>query len=394
MEPAREPPQRRRAGGAFSLTSGGPFHELLTRLRLRTPSSMVRCWWLGLLAWIPLVVGEGVRVALGAPGDPILRDLSLHTRFLVALPVLLSSEVLLEQTARSAIHSFDVGRFCDHAIVDRICERAERLRASWQVELALLVIALLGGQLVLWDVFGTTGLFHGGATAGFLSFSRVWYAVFALPLLQFVMFRWLWRWLIWTYVLACIARERLDLLATHADSACGLAALARPISAFSAFVLAIGAILSGAWATRMIADQTTLGALWPNVVTFLVAALVVAAGPLVLLSGHLFRARRRTLAQYGDFMRDYTVRFHRKWVAGDPDAGERVLGTADIQSLSDLGQAFQVASKSRVFVFSMRNVVVVWAAGLVPMLPLVMSTLTFEQVLKRIVSTVLVGIPI
>ena len=45
----------------------------------------------------------------------------------------------------------------------------------------LLAIAILGGQLVLWRVFGTTGLFHGGEEIGFWSFSRVWYALVALP---------------------------------------------------------------------------------------------------------------------------------------------------------------------------------------------------------------------
>ena len=168
---------------------------------------------------------------------------------------------------------------------------------------------------MLWRVFGTTGLFHGGETIGFWSFSRVWYALVALPLVQFVMFRWMWRWVIWSYMLVRISKLPLFVLATHADYAGGLGALARPVSGFSAFVLANSAILAGAWATQVLQDRTTIRALVPMLVVYEVAALAVAVGPLLFLSAHLFRARRSTLAQYGDFMRAYTLRFHEKWLA-------------------------------------------------------------------------------
>src|SRR6476620_2755013 len=107
------------------------------------------------------------------------------------------------------------------------------------------------------------------------------------------MFRWVWRILIWAYVLARIARLPLSLLATHADFACGLAALARPVTAFSGFVFATGAILSAAWSTLLIEERTTLELLTPKIATFLVGVLVVAIGPLLVLSGHMFRTRRR-----------------------------------------------------------------------------------------------------
>jgi hypothetical protein len=385
-------PELEREPRSFSLTEGGPFHHVLTRLRLRTPTSMKRCWWLAFFVWLPLVIGEGVRIVFGLPIDPTLSDLSSHVRLLFTLPVLLLSERLLDQTAGSAMASFYSGNFCDRARIDRIADRAERLRDAWVVEAALLGLAVVGGQLVLWEVFGSTGWIHGGARAGFWSFPRVWYAVVALPIFQFVMFRWLWRWLIWSYMLARLSRLPLSVLATHPDYAGGLAALARPMTGFGGFVLGMGAVLAGAWATQVLEDRTTLPALLPGLVAFLVLALAIAVGPLLLFSGHLFRARRRTLAQYGDFARRYMLRFHDKWIAR-PTEPEQPLGSPDIQSLNDLGEAFQVISKTRVFVFGPRNVLVIWFAGILPMVPLFASALTVEQVLKRIVSTVLGGVP-
>jgi hypothetical protein len=375
----------------FSLTGGGPFYRVLVHLRLRTPTSMARCWWIGLLAWVPFMVGEGVRVALGMRVDPSLFDVSLHVRLLFTLPVLLFGERLLDQTVKSAVTSLYHGNFCDHALLDRIMARAAHMRDSWRVELVLLVIAMGGGQLVLWQLFGATGLVHGAATAGFWSFPRIWYSCVALPLVQFVMFRFLWRWAIWSYILLRVSRLQLYLVSTHADSAAGLSALARPTSGFSGFVFAIAGIVASAWGTQILRGRTTIQAQIPLLVTFLIVALVIAVGPLLLFSGHLFRARRRTLAEYGDFMRAYTMRFHHKWIQL---ATEDPLGTSDIQSLNDLGQAYQVASKSRVFVFSVRSVVVVWFSGLAPMIPLVFSLITVEEILKRIFSIVIGGLPL
>jgi len=141
----------------------------------------------------------------------------------------------------------------------------------------------------------------------------------------------------------------------------------------------------------VLATRATVASLLPLLGGFLLVALALALGPLLFLSVHLFRARRKTLAQYGDFVRDYGLEFHAKWI--DPrTARESALGAQDIQSFNDLGQAYQVAAKSRVFVFTSRNVAAVWFAGVLPMVPLVASTLTLEAVLKKILGTIMGGL--
>jgi hypothetical protein len=372
----------------FSLTRGGPCFHVLTRLRLHTTP---RYWLLGVALWLPMIVGEAVRAAAGMPVDPFVHDISLHVRFLFVLPALMIAEQLLEATTQSGLNSFFNGRFCDRGPVERILAGAARLRDSWHVEAALLGVGMIGGQLVLWQVFGATGWIHGGVEIGSWAFPRVWYSAIALPLVQFVMFRWLWRWLIWTYVLVRLSRLPLTPISTHPDLASGLAGLARPVTGFAGFTLALSAILSAAWGTQILDGDTPLQAVLPGMATYMVTASAVALVPLLAFSGLLFRTRRRTLAQYGDFARDYTLRFHQKWLVRP--ARLHMLGTPDIQSLNDLGGAYSVAARSRVFVFGPRNVLALWAAGLAPMLPLLASTFTLDEILDRIIRTVLGGLP-
>ncbi len=378
----------------LSLTEGGPFYWVLRKLRLRTATSMARCWWIGLFLWAPLVIGAGLRWLAGMDLHPMLFDLSLHVRLLVALPLFLSSELLLERATRSAMKSFYRGGYCDAKAIDPIVDRAEQLRDSPTAELVLAGVAVMGGQLVLWKVVGPTGLVSGTTDVGFWAFPRVWYAVVALPFVQFVMLRCLWRWIIWIYVLARLSRLPLVVLPTHADFAGGLGALTRPVTGFSGFFLATSTILASAWGSQLLANQTTLPRLLPVLAVFLVVGLLLAVGPLLLLSPHLFTARRQALAQYGDFMRRFTIMFHQKWIERESAASAPALVAPDFSSLHDLGESYMVVSKTRLFAFGPRIVLMVWTAGLVPMLPLLATTVSVDDVLRKIFTTVLGGFPV
>jgi hypothetical protein len=67
---------------------------------------------------------------------------------------------------------------------------------------------------------------------------------------------------------------------------------------------------------------------------------------------------------------------------------------AGLVERNDLGESFQRTAKTRVFVFGLRTVIVIWVAGFLPMVPLFASELTVEQVLRKIVSTILGGFPL
>jgi hypothetical protein len=375
----------------FSLNDGGPFHAIMRRLGLLRPSGMVQLHWLVAFAWAPIMLGELVRTLWGLPSDPTWSDISVHARLLVALPLMLFAERVVEPAANSTIHSLYEGRFCDPAALDSIVARGERLRDRRGPEIIIALAALTLGQLSLWRVAGSTGVFHGGTAPGALSLPRLWYLTFALPLVQFVMVRWLWRWAVWSYMLLRIARLPLDLVATHPDRAAGLQALTRPMTGFGFFASGASAILAGAWATQLIAGQTTLKALSPYLLVYLLIVLVVAATPQLAFSGHLFRARRTTVAQYGDFTERYIRSFHARWIVPH-ETGDAALGTPDIQSLADINNAFVAITKTRWFTFGPQKIFEIWFPAVIPFLPLFASAVTVEQALGKILGTIFAGL--
>ena len=133
--------------GNFSLVLGGPLYQLYLRTRLaRPPLDLLSRQVIGLslISWFPLLVLSvlGGR-ALGGVAVPFLRDVEPHTRFLVALPLLIMAEVFVHDRIGSIVRQFlsrgiivpeDQPRF------DALIASTMRLRNSMVLEVVLVVL--------------------------------------------------------------------------------------------------------------------------------------------------------------------------------------------------------------------------------------------------------------
>ncbi len=363
--------------------SRDPFAPIAQRLRLARDGGKLRASWLVAITWLPLCVGALLRVIVEGRPAPILYDISVHTRLLIAIPLLVLAERVLEDRCRSCVTQLYNGAFCERDVLERIVDRAERLRDSRLAELVILAGALFAGQAALWGLIGSTGLVSGVEDAGGLSFARLWYASVGLPTVLFLGARWLWHWLIWSYVVIHLSRQELATIATHPDHAGGIGFLDNPLTAVWLFVLAVSAMMASAWGTHMIAGRAALAAFVPTFVAFMLVAGLLAVGPLVLFIGIMYRTRYRATRPYRGFALRYVRAFHDKWIAGHAPTGE-LLGTADIQALNDLGGAFESLLRIRLVPFSVRALAGVWLAAIIPVVPLVISTMPVEELLRSI----------
>jgi len=94
----REPPD-------FSLVLGGPLFQLFRRSHLSGDALELlqqRILVITLLAWLPLLAlsALGGEALGGRAAVPLLLDVEVHVRFLVALPLLIVAELLVHQRMR------------------------------------------------------------------------------------------------------------------------------------------------------------------------------------------------------------------------------------------------------------------------------------------------------
>jgi hypothetical protein len=125
-----------------------------------------------------------------------------------------------------------------------------------------------------------------------------------------------------------------------------------------------------------------------EVAAMVIFLLFVVFGPLLLFSPQLSRTKRRGLLEYGAFAEDYVRQFDTKWLRGARPESESLLGSGDIQSLADLANSFGVVRSMRVTPVSKEAVLQLTAAVLLPVAPLLLTTMPMEELLRKLLGLV------
>jgi hypothetical protein len=174
---------------------------------------------------------------------------------------------------------------------------------------------------------------------------------------------------------------------THPDRVGGLGFLSGTVTAFAPLLMAHGTLLAAAIATRIFFQGATLPEFKVELVVVVAFLLLIVQGPLLLFMPHLAEARRVGLREYGVLAQRYVREFDAKWLRGGA-AGEPLIGTADIQSLADLGNAYEIVRSMRAVPFSRDSVLQLAVITLIPVVPLLLTMVSLEELVKRLLQIV------
>jgi hypothetical protein len=212
----------------------------------------------------------------------------------------------------------------------------------------------------------------------------MWYCYVSLPIFQFLLIRWYFRLFIWTRFLWQISHIGLNLVPTHPDRVGGLGFLASTVFAFTVLAVAHGALVAGQIANRVFFVGATLPDFKAEIAVVLILMLCAVLGPLLVFAPQLAQAKRKGLREYGTLAQRYVREFDRKWLRGGAPADEPFVGSADIQSLADLGNSYEVVRTMRTAPITRDAVVGLAAATLVPIVPLLLTMMPLEELLKKL----------
>jgi len=112
--------------------------------------------------------------------------------------------------------------------------------------------------------------------------------------------------------------------------------------------------------------------------------LCLVFAPFLVFSPQLAAAKRTGLREYGTLAERYVREFDTKWVRGGAPADEPFIGSGDIQSLADLNNSFDVVKTMRIAPITRESVTPVVAATLAPIVPLALTMMSFEDLLKQL----------
>lgn len=153
------------------------------------------------------------------------------------------------------------------------------------------------------------------------------------------------------------------------------------------FAFSVGS--AGVMANDILYDKIPLKHFAPAIAAYVVVALLIVVGPLVVFTGTLLRTKRVGLRQYGTLATSYTGLFHKKWIEHGNPENEPLLGTGDIQSLADLGNSYGFVEKMKPLPVDPRTLIHLVIASLLPMTPLLLTVMPLKDVLKLLLKVVM-----
>jgi hypothetical protein len=386
--------------GHFSLVSGGPLYQLWRRTGLAGEGMQGvhrRVLLVVLLTWAPLLLLSLVEGRAWGGGVllPFLMDVETQVRLLIAVPLLILAELKAHQELPPILRCFvDRGLFsaAQRPRFDAAVASAIRLRNSAAAELLLLVLVYAVGVLFIRRtqfVIDADTWYASSKDGGLqLTYAGWWGAVVAMPVVQFLCVRWFFRLFVWGRFLWQVSRIPMNLEPAHPDCTAGLHFIALIERACRMVMLGLGALLSGTIANKILYTGASLLDFKVEAVGLVVLLIFMVFGPMLAFTPRLLEVKHHALAEYGRLGQLYARAFDRKWIHGKRQADEPLLGSADIQSLADLRSAYLIVKDIRWTPFDLWDVVTLAAFTLVPLLPLLLTVFSLEELLDRLLKTI------
>jgi hypothetical protein len=381
------------SAGVPTFAHEGPAYRTALRLGFAHPVPTrlaIRMGLIALATWVSLLVlsfasatafGHGVEV-------PFLRDPTVYSRYLVALPLLILAEVVVGTAL--AVQS---GYFIESGLIPEkdlpkyqtFKSQFVRLHDSWFLQGVILILSyvlVFTMRNTLEHRPGSSSWERLGANSGGVITPAGWWCILvSLPLLVFLFSRWFWRACVWDWFLFRVSRLALELTPTHPDHAGGLGYLAWGQASFSVVLAAISAVLSGSFAAQVLYAGASVNGLKYHVAVFVGLALAFVLAPLLVFSSKLAQCRFQALLDFGMLAWRHDHAFDDKWIRNPGVHQENLLGCPDASSLADLATGFEHVQEMQVVPIDRQAVLVLVAAAVGPMLPFFVSTIPLTDIL-------------
>ena len=379
--------------GDYLASHGGPFFELQRRLGMLREDALLagrRAALFVALAWgvpflLSLVAGRAFALA---DGRAYLVDFGAWARFFIAIGLFMLSEQQIEyglngklgQLVRAPIIAPDCFAAAASAVV-----RALRLRDSRAAEIICLGLAIVG--TVVWLTRLTASRHSSWAVeiagdGAHVTLAGWWSVICSAPLFYFLLFRGLWRYIVWAMLLRRIASLKLRLVATHPDGKGGLAFLAEYPNAYSMFVFGIS---SGFAITvvRHVFEANISSVTFGYIITaWLAIVFAFFAFPLLAFSKPLAELKDRSAEVLGAQATRYHRAAERALIGRNLAANDSVEAAAP--AVPDPSAQFAASRKLSIFLMSRSAVAPLAFAALVPFAIAGATKLPYKEVFAMI----------
>ena len=300
----------------------------------------------------------------------MLRHYGIHSRFLIALPVL----VFGEKSARSMLERI-LPRFLSMGLVTRDKEPAFRQVIVEMIRLrdSTLPWVAIGGAILMAALVPSTGhnlaeLAWARDQHGTLGFGGWWFLCVSRPLYQIFLFGWVWRGVLLFLLFRKIAKLRLELEPAHPDHLGGLAFVTQVPRLFAPMAFSMSVVMSSKWAHEIAWHGAHISHFKMEAAALGALLLLISHAPLLVFLSTLKKTKRRALAEYGTLIARHARLVRKVWIKGEPVEDRSLLEAPELGPTCDINSIYESVTSMRRTPFGKSSALPVLMAAALPML--------------------------
>lgn len=379
-----------------SIVRGGPLHQLLDWCGLTAADGLPTRTFiisLAVFAWLAPIVLALLQTWVDPVynGVEILSDWTVHTRFLIAIAIMLLTERYADNRFNLLLAQFRQTQLIPESGEKKfatIIADSDRWSEAKLPEYLLLLVAFILPGVTASYVVNLTGSSWEGHMAGtevVFSWAGLAARYFSTPLFQFLMLRWIWRFLVWTIMLYRISNMRLKLSPLHPDRCAGLGFLSIYPTVFSGFIFALSSVVAASIAKEITLMDINKHLAWILMGCWVVLILIIFIGPMLVFVRKLAMEREQAMLDYGRLCSQHHQAFQRKWVDAKADGAE-LYKAGDSAVIADLNDSVAILGCMKAFPVDKATVIQILLASGLPLLAAATKLMPLMDIVKKLLS--------
>ncbi|HET7000762.1 MAG TPA: hypothetical protein VFI33_05625 [Puia sp.] len=376
----------------FAFASGGIFWKIFDRTKFESKDlrhQVLILIGLILVCWLPLAGLSFLTLGWANFYHLFLRDIATQVRFLIVLPILLISRRSLNKSFNQTISFFYETKIVDDdnkQSFENVLNWLTKRINSKLVDFILLVLVYSAfyfqenSQINNSSTYAPWHLVNDHMTS-----AGWWYLLVSLPVLQMLLYRWLYSILLWIIFLRKISKTDLHLSALHPDGVGGLGFLQYTQLSFFPVALAFSALTAGVLNNMIMFSGISIQDYKVAIGSVLIFVFLLFIFPLMLLLPKLAQIKRKYFMLYSleawPFARKYEEELKLYYQTGEekPDASWHVDLIGSFEKTRDMKTI--LVDKVILFAFI--------AAVVLPFLPVVAQQIPLKEIILNLLGKIM-----
>ena len=378
----------------FSLLKSGPFYQLQVKLKLDKKPWHAILFFL-LITWLPLVIITGFENTLFGEASSFLCDIPMQVKFLLALPMLIIIVQTIDEKLGIVINYLS-GVLMTKEVRENdlppLLRWTKKMSNSVWPEIALILFILSTLFFARGGFYGgvenkgnTWDLFSSDNTVN-LSMAGKWAVYFSVPVFQFILFRWLWKYLLWVILLFRISRLKLSLQIIHPDHAGGLGIILLAQKYFILVFVAASTVISGELVQQLLLTPDAFHEIKSVGLGYIALSLLLVLFPVIFFADKLMHAKHVAEIRHSQFGMELSRKFENDWVNDRPINQRVEEKQVEPSTLQDYSGIYRGVENLKLFPVGFRDIIGMVIVLIIPYLPIPIIHNSVLEMLQKIIG--------